>query len=92
MTVDFDEWRDRTVFSGTQLGKAQARAAYESATLAERARCAKLCEWQPIETAPKDKPLLLLNGEDVGIGFAAEDGDPEYASMWMPLPSTPQEK
>lgn len=48
-------------------------------------------EWQPISTAPKDEPILLWNGEDVGIGFAAEDEERDDAIMWMPLPSPPQE-
>ena len=62
---------------------------------------AESCErftWRPIETAPKDKTILLhMKGGGIDIGFwngrSWDDGD-YYDDMgemthWMPLPETP---
>ena len=48
--------------------------------------------WQPIETAPRNKWLLLWN-EDAGywvgqIAINFDPGEPE-ATHWMPLPAPP---
>jgi len=41
----FKEWWDKTAFScGLPLHKSTARSAWEAATLAERERCAKVCD------------------------------------------------
>lgn len=65
-------------------------------------------EWQPIETAPKDKPILLCVGNVVGSGrfgltqpwgptllngFYFDGADmPSGAKYWMPLPPLPESK
>ena len=63
-------------------------------------------EWQPIETAPKDKPIWCYNGgqgmmifldiEDFQ-GFVWNDDllsdvdpNPEQPTHWMPLPDPPK--
>lgn len=43
--LNFKTWWDKSVFScGLPLHQSTARAAWEAATLAERERCAKVCE------------------------------------------------
>ncbi len=58
-------------------------------------------EWQPIETAPRGKPVLLwrapewfvaaqIEGE-FGIGWCTPDGFEVFrATHWMPLPEPPK--
>jgi hypothetical protein len=61
-------------------------------------------EWQPIETAPLDHPLMVAEGQAVGEAHhCGRDGwywagnDPTdswggqiYPTHWMPLPTPPQ--
>lgn len=59
-------------------------------------------DWQPIETAPPTRLLLLGNTRhDVGIVFTgwkamngriyADSGDSVKATHWMPLPEPPEQ-
>jgi hypothetical protein len=63
-------------------------------------------EWQPIETAPKDKPVLIWVDGTTCIGINTEDdegpywnevrlddgawGGEIYPTHWMPLPTPPR--
>ena len=64
----------------------------------------ELVRWQPIETAPKDKPILIAVGKAVGSGcwrtakhwdttghaiYADGCDMPSHATHWMPLPPAP---
>lgn len=59
-----------------------------------------MSDWQPIDTAPKDRTFVLLGvrGGEVCIGFwngvAWDDGDFNNHmtgfTHWMPLPEPPQ--
>ena len=58
-------------------------------------------QWQPIETAPKDKVLLLYAASYIEIGWWDEDEEnwwarhateyPSRPTHWMPLPIGPKE-
>lgn len=76
-----------------------------AAVLAERDRCARLCEWLPISTAPKDGTRVLLYRanwqEPNSVGWYSSNnegwmiagtGAPAWlgATHWMPLPPPPK--
>jgi hypothetical protein len=47
--------------------------------------------WLPIESAPKGNLLLLWDGTNYGVGFAAETKEEETATHYM-APSPPEVK
>lgn len=77
-------------YSRALIAEASARA-----TAAERERCAR---WQPIETAPVGKDVLLYcpargltNEERIELGWAdsGRGSHHAWATHWMPLPDGP---
>ena len=54
--------------------------------------CQELNPWQPIETAPKDRRILLLfiKGKCSVTGSLREDQDKFNYSHWMELPEPPK--
>lgn len=61
--------------------------------------------WQPIETAPKDKSIIVWDDGIIGEGYYdGEDGSwwwanisrhdytgsPIYPTLWQPLPAPPE--
>ena len=45
--------------------------------------------WQPIETAPRGKLLLLCQGEHISTGYSNSWTSPSV-THWMPLPAAPK--
>lgn len=53
-------------------------------------------EWQPMDTAPKDRPIIISDGETVASGWWYTGGEVPDRWMplntpthWMPLPAAP---